>query len=72
MQESKTSAPVVSHSFQSVWMEFGLRPVGVMILILILSCLFNFQGREPSLCDFVFLKTLKFQTLIDQFLSNLV
>ena len=36
-------------------MEFGmfLRLVGVMNLILIWSCLFNIQGREPYLYDLV-------------------
>ena len=49
-----TFAAMISQSFQSVWMEFGvlLRLVGVMNLILV-SCLFNIQGREPSMCDFV-------------------
>ena len=41
-------------------MEFGilLRIVAAMNLVCILSCLFNIQGREPFLHDFVFIKNL--------------
>ena len=48
-----TFAAMISQSFQSVWMEFDvLLRLGVMNLILVCS-LFNIQGREPSMCDFV-------------------
>ena len=48
------SVPIVSQSFHSVSMKFGvlLILVGVMNLILILSLPFNIQGRKPYLCDF--------------------
>ena len=58
-------------------MELGmiLRLVGVMNILLILSCPFSMQGREPSLDDFIRKKNLSLaciQTFTDQFLSNLV
>ena len=53
--------------------------VGVMNLIVILSCLFVIQGREPYLYDFVpkkikqkILTFVCIQTATDWFLSNLV
>ena len=48
----------LSHSFQSIWMEFGvlLRLVGVLNLIPILSRPFDIGGREP--CLFILLKKL--------------
>ena len=54
-EKANTSAPAISPSFQSIGIEFGmlLILVGVMNLILILSCPFNIQGREPNLYDFV-------------------
>ena len=46
--------PLISQSFQSIWMECGtlLRLVSVMNLIILFGA-FNIQGREPYLCDFV-------------------
>ena len=48
-EKAKTSMPVISQSFHLIWMECGilLRCFGVMNLVLILSHLFNIQGREP-------------------------
>ena len=50
-EKAKTSVPIISQSFQLIWMEFviPLRIVCVMslIVILILSDPFCFQGREP-------------------------
>ena len=45
----------VCSSCQSVCMEFGilLRPVRLMSINLILSCVISIQGRKPYLCDFV-------------------
>ena len=70
--------PIISQSFQLIWMEFGvlLRLVSVKNLILSLSLPFNIQGREPYLRDLV-MKTLILacsciQTVTNQFLSNLV
>ena len=42
-EKTKTSAPIVSQSFQSIWMEFAimLKFVDVIHLILILFCPFN-------------------------------
>ena len=75
-EKAKTSAPVISQSFQSVWMEFGLllRLVRVMNLILLLLCSCNIQGREPYLCDFITKTTLTLayiQAFTDKFLSDL-
>ena len=46
--ESKNSLPIISPTFQSIWIEFGilLRLVDVMNLIIMLSCPFSIQGRE--------------------------
>ena len=54
-EKANTSTPVISQSFQSSWMEFGilLRLVGVGNLILVLSCPVNIQGREPYIYDCV-------------------
>ena len=57
-------------------MEFGvlLRLVGVINLILILSCPVSIQGREPYLrdCQKKKKKLVYIQTFADQLLSNLV
>ena len=54
-EKTKPSAPIISHTFQSVCMEIDilLRLVGVMNLSFFLSRPFSFQGRNPYLCDFV-------------------
>ena len=75
-EKAKTSVPIISSSFKLIWMEFGilLRLVEVMNLILILACVFNIQGREPYLCDFIKKNwTLTcILTCIDHFLSNII
>ena len=50
-KKSETCMSVVSESFQSICMEYGilLRLVGVMSFILILSEPLNIQRREPYL-----------------------
>ena len=50
-KKSKTCVSVISESFQSICMEYGilLRLVGVMSFILILSEPLNVQRREPYL-----------------------
>ena len=55
-KKAESCASIILQSFQFIWMEFSilLRFVSVMNLILILSHPFNIQGREPYLCDFVF------------------
>ena len=62
-EKANTSMPIISQSFQSIWMEFSigllLRLVDVMNLILILSRPFSIQGSEPYLCDFSLKKTNK-------------
>ena len=74
--EKTTSAPIISQSFQSAWMEFCilLRLVSVMKHVLILFCPFNVQERGPYLCDFITqtLTLVHIQTFSNQFLSNLV
>ena len=57
-EKANTSAAIISQTFQLIWMEFGvqLRLVGVMNLILVLSCPLSIQGRQPYLCDFVKMK----------------
>ena len=59
-EKAKTSTPIISQSFRSIWMEFGilLRLVGVMKLTLILCRPFSIQGRVPYLFDFVKKKPL--------------
>ena len=54
-EKALTSAPVISHSFQLIWMQVGilLGLVGVMMPIFIFAHPFNFQWREPYSCDFV-------------------
>ena len=42
-EKAKPSAPIISQSFQSIWMEFGLI---LMSLKLILSSPFNIQERD--------------------------
>ena len=51
----KAETSIISQSFHSIEMEFGilLRLVGVMNHILILSHPFNGQWREPNSYDFV-------------------
>ena len=77
-KKANTSVAIISQSFSSIWMEFGivLRLVGVVNLILILFyfCPFSIQGREPYLCDFIRkpLALADMQTFTDQFLSNLI
>ena len=73
-EKAKTSAPVISQSFQSFWMEFGIlwRLVGVRSLIF---SLFSIQGRKIYVHDFPGEKKLPFaciQTFTEWFLSNLV
>ena len=48
-QKAKGSGPVSLQSSRWIWMEIGLllRLIGLMNLMLILSCLINIQGREP-------------------------
>ena len=48
--KSKTSLPILSQSFQSIWMECGLllRLVGVMNLVLVLSGHSVFEGENPA------------------------
>ena len=50
-KKAKSSVPVISQSFQSLWMEFGkmLRLVSVMSFCLIRSV---FKGENYS-CDFI-------------------
>ena len=47
-EKTKSSAPIISQSFQLVWMEFGLllRLVGVMNLILIYFVHSVFKGEN--------------------------
>ena len=54
-RKQKTSAPIISHSFQLISKEFGilLRLVDVMNHILILYRPFTFQKREPYFYDFI-------------------
>ena len=53
-EKAKASASIISQSFQSIWMEFGilLRLVSVMNLAPILSGLINIQGWS-LLCEFI-------------------
>ena len=53
-EKAKTSMAIISQIFQLILMEFSmlLRLVGIVNLIVILSRLYNIQGREPCLCDF--------------------
>ena len=48
-EKAKPSAPIISQSFQFIWMEFGtlLRHVGVMNQTLP----FGVKEREPNLCE---------------------
>ena len=48
-KKAKPSVPVISQSFRSILLEFGImsRRVGVMNLILSLSRPFNIQRKEP-------------------------
>ena len=61
-----------------IWIEFGmlLRLVGVMSLILILSCPLNSQRIEPYLCDCLkknpTIMLAIIQAFTDLFLSNFV
>ena len=51
-----TSEPIFSQNLVSVWMKVGmlLKLSGLVNLVLmILSCSINIQGRDPYLCDFV-------------------
>ena len=50
-KKEKSSAPVVSPSFQSIWMEFGrlLKLVGVMNLFILLYHLFSIQMERTLL-----------------------
>ena len=59
-RKAKTFAPIISQSFQSMWMEFGilLRLAGVMDLIHILVGLFTIQRREPYFSTYVFLLSI--------------
>ena len=60
-EKAKTSAPIISQSFQIIWMKFGLllRFVHLMNFMLTLFWPFSIQWRVPSLCDFVFKKHFK-------------
>ena len=76
-EKAKTFLLIISQNVQSVLIELGilLRLVGVMNLILILSGLFNIQGKEPYLYNFIRKKSLTLacnQTFTDWFLSILV
>ena len=53
-EKAKTSLPIISPSFHLILIEFGapLRLVDAKNLMLILSCPFYIQGREPT-CDFI-------------------
>ena len=53
--KAEISVPIVSQSFQLIWIEFStlLRFVNLMNLKFISSRPFSIQGREPYLCDFV-------------------
>ena len=57
---AECSAPIISQSFQSIWMECGilLRFVSVINLIFISSCPFVVHGREPYLYYFVWKQNL--------------
>ena len=79
IHESNTSFPVISYSYQWIWMGFDmlLRLVGLMNVILTLFHLIDIQGKESNLGDLVNKTTTKItltyiQTFTDQFLSNLV
>ena len=52
-EKARTARSVLLQSSQSIWIEFGvlLKLVGLMNLILILSCPINIQGREVDLDD---------------------
>ena len=68
-EKAKPSAPIVSQSFLLIWMEISilLRLIAVMNFLLILTCPFNIQEREPYLHDFVTKKKLQtdfFQNLV--------
>ena len=46
-EQAQISAPIISQSFQAIWMEFGiLLRLVVMTLLLLLSSLDNIQGKE--------------------------
>ena len=75
-RKQKLMRQFFSQSFQSVWMEFGmlLRRVGMINLVLILSCPFSIQGRKLYLC-YVIKRTSALaciQIFTNQFVSNLV
>ena len=54
-KKAKTSAPIISQSFQSIWVKFDLilGLVGLMNLILIFILSFNIQSRETDVYDFI-------------------
>ena len=53
-ESTNSSATMISQSSLLIWIEIGmvLRLVGVMSLMLLLSCPFTVQRREPYLCGF--------------------
>ena len=54
-EKARNSVPVITQSFQSVVMEFGvlLRLCGVTNFMLIVSHSLNIQGRDAYLYDFI-------------------
>ena len=65
--KAKTSVPVISQSFRSILMEYGIlfRLATVMNLRLILPCPFNVQGRKPYLYMISFEKNINVRLFSD-------
>ena len=70
-EKAKTSAPIISQSFESIWMELRilLRPVGVLSLILMFSSI-QYSGERSLLVWFLFFILIFTLACIQRFLQT--